>query len=116
MLISNRIFCIALLIAQTDIKVSIASIEEFLGSKRNFENYKKNKLLRRAVERELEIIGEATNRILNLNNNIEISEARRIVNLRNMVIHAYDSVDDIIIWGIISKDIPKLKKEVDKLI
>ena len=72
--------------------------------------------LRRAVERELEIIGEATNRILKLNNNIEITEARRIVNLRNMVIHAYDSVDDIIIWGIISKDIPQLKKEIDKLI
>lgn len=47
-----------------DIKVSIDSIFEYLGDKRDFNEYLQNKLLRRAVEREIEIIGEATNRIL----------------------------------------------------
>jgi len=49
-----------------DIQESINSIEDYLGEKRNFEEYISNKLLRRAVERELEIIGEAMNRISKL--------------------------------------------------
>ena len=99
-----------------DIKESIDSIDEYLGDKRDFFEYRNNKLLRRGIERELEIIGEAINRILKINTDIEISEARRIVDLRNWVIHGYDNVDDVIIWGIISRDIPKLKKQVEKLL
>ena len=99
-----------------DIKESIDSIDEYLGDKRDFFEYKRNKLLRRGVERELEIIGEAINRILEIDPDIEISEARRIVDLRNWVIHGYDKVDDTIIWGIISRDLPQLKKQVDKLL
>ena len=99
-----------------DIKESINSIEEYLEDNRDFFEYQKNKLLRRGIERELEIIGEAINRLLKIKSDIEISEARRIVDLRNWVIHGYDKVDDVIIWGIISKDIPKLKKQVDKLL
>lgn len=87
-----------------------------MGDKRDFNEYKSNKLLRRAIERELEIIGEATNRVLKLDDNIEISDARRIVDLRNWVIHGYDRVDDVIVWGIISRDVPKLKEQVDKLL
>ncbi|MBR6589448.1 MAG: DUF86 domain-containing protein [Bacteroidaceae bacterium] len=41
--------------------------------------------------------------------------ARRIVDLRNFVIHGYDKVDNVIIWGIINRDLPKLKKQVDDL-
>ena len=74
-----------------------------------------NKLLRRGVERELEIIGEAVSRILKLDEGIEISDSRRIVDLRNWVIHGYDRVDDVIIWGVISRDIPKLKDQIEKL-
>jgi uncharacterized protein with HEPN domain len=47
---------------------------------------------------------------------IQISEARRIVDLRNWIIHGYDKVDDVFIWGIISRDVPKLKEQVDKLL
>jgi uncharacterized protein with HEPN domain len=100
----------------TDIKESIESIYDFLGEKRDFNIYKSNKLLRRGIERELEIIGEATSRILKLDSNIDILESRRIVDLRNWVIHGYDKVDDVIIWGIISRDIPKLKEQVDLLL
>lgn len=80
---------------------SIDSINEYLGEERNFNNYESNKLLRRAVERELEIIGEAISRILKITPEINISNSRRIVNLRNWVIHSYDNVDNVIIWGII---------------
>lgn len=99
-----------------DILNSIESIEEYLGEDRNFKKYESSKLLRRAVERELEIIGEATNRILKIDSTIDISNAFRIVDLRNFVIHAYDSVDDVIIWGILIKDLPLLKKQVQKLL
>jgi uncharacterized protein with HEPN domain len=100
----------------SDISNSIESIYEYLGEERNFMNYESNKLLRRAVERELEIIGEAVNRLLKIDPNIDISDARRIVNLRNWVIHAYDNVDNVIIWGIINKDLPLLEKQVRKLL
>lgn len=73
-------------------------------------------MVKRAVERELEIIGEAINRILYIEPDIGISEARRIVDLRNWVIHGYDKVDDVIIWGIISRDIPKLKAQVENML
>ena len=98
-----------------DVQQSIDSIFEYLGSKRDFFEYEQNKQLRRAVERELEIIGEAVNHLLALDENIAIDNARRIVDLRNFVIHGYDKVDNVIIWGVISRDLPKLKQQIDKL-
>lgn len=99
-----------------DISDSIESIENYLGDKKDFLEYQQNKMLRRAVERELSIIGEATSKLLKIDSDFPISEARRIVNLRNWVIHSYDSVDSIIIWGIIHKDLPLLKVQVDQLL
>ena len=99
-----------------DIKESIDSIYDYLGDKRDFNEYKANKLLRRGIERELEIIGDAISRILKIDGDVKISDSRRIVDLRNWVIHGYDKVDDLIIWGIISRDIPNLKTQVDELI
>lgn len=99
-----------------DIQTSINSINEYLGDRRDFQEYLANKLLRRGIERELEIIGEAANRILNLDSNIKIENARKIVDLRNWVIHGYDKIDDVIIWGIVSKQLPILKEQVDELL
>lgn len=96
-----------------DIQTSIDSIFEFLGNDRNFFDYQKNKLVRRAVEREIEIIGEATNRILKIDPEFNLSNARQIVNTRNWVIHGYDKVDDVIIWGIVTLHLPQLKNEVE---
>ena len=64
----------------------------------------------------LEIIGEAVNRILKIDAKIQISNASKIVNLRNWVIHSYDNVDSILIWVIIQKDIPVLQLEVQNLL
>lgn len=99
-----------------DILTSINSIDQYLENERDFQKYLKQKIVRRAVERELEIIGEATNRLLKMNPEFPIYEARRIVNLRNWVIHSYDSVDSVIIWGIIHKDLPLLQKQVKELL
>ena len=99
-----------------DIYESIVSIDEHLNFERDFSEYLANKTKRRAVEREFEIIGEAMSKLLKINSRINISYSRIIVDLRNRVIHSYDAVDDIIIWKIITKDLPILKDEVEKLL
>jgi uncharacterized protein with HEPN domain len=99
-----------------DIMVSISSINDYLGNTRDFFEYQNNKLLRRAVEREIEIMGEAMSRILKLDPSIKIKNTRQIVDTRNWVIHGYDKVDDVVIWGIISKNLPELNKEVKSLL
>lgn len=97
-----------------DIKTSIDSINEYLGEERNFFEYQQNKLLRRGIEREIEIIGEAMNRALKLDPDLDIKNAKQIVDTRNWVIHGYDRVDDVVIWAIISKHLPSLKQEIEK--
>lgn len=99
-----------------DLQESIRAIESFVESTTDFESYQTNLMLKRAVERELEITGEAVNRILNQNPDFPITDARKIVNLRNHIIHKYDNVSDEIIWGVIVNNLPVLKEEVEKLI
>ena len=99
-----------------DIKTSIEYINEYLGPKRNFAIYQSDRKLRRAVERELEIIGEAANNILKSAPDITITDARKIVGLRNRIIHAYDAVDDPMIWDIVVNHLPLLEKEVKILL
>ncbi len=99
-----------------DIRESITSIEEYLGSSRDFTVYQSNKMLRRAVERELEIIGEAMNRISKLDATIKISAKHQIISMRNRVIHGYDKIDDEIIWGTIVRHLPRLKTEIKELL
>lgn len=99
-----------------DIIEAIHSIDEHLENRRVFTEYLSSKTKRRAVERELEIIGEAVGSLLQINPRISISYARLIVDLRNKVIHAYDTIDNEIIWKIVIKDIPVLENEVSKLI
>ena len=99
-----------------DILESISSINDHLEGKRIFEKYKTNKTQRRAVERELEIIGEAINNLLKTNPKVNISFARQMVDLRNKVIHAYDNVNDLVIWGIVINHLPTLEQEVQNLL
>jgi uncharacterized protein with HEPN domain len=99
-----------------DIIQCIASIDEHLNGKRILNRYLSNKTTRRAVERELTIIGEAVNKLLKLNPGISISYARQIVDLRNKVIHSYDNVDDVVIWNIIMNHLPQLDTEARLLL
>ena len=99
-----------------DIQESIASIEQYLGDKRDFNVYMGDKMLRRAIEREFEIIGEAMNRIERLDSSLSISSKRQIISMRNRVIHGYDKIDNEIIWGTIVRHLPTLKIEIDLLL
>lgn len=99
-----------------DILESIESIETYLGEKRNYNVYMSDKMLRRAIEREFEIIGEAMNRIEKIDPTLEISAKKQIISMRNRVIHGYDLIDDEIIWGTIVRHLPLLKLETSALI
>ena len=101
-----------------DIKFALIEIESYFeGKEKNFFEYKKNIMLKRAVERDLEIIGEALNRILKRDSSFnKITDAKSIIGLRNQVIHAYDNISDENIWSIIINHVPNLKREVDKLL
>lgn len=102
-----------------DINIAIDEIESFFNEGNfDFFSYQKNIMLKRAVERNLEIIGEAVNRILKSDESYgaRITESKSIIGLRNQVIHAYDNVSDEIIWSILINHLPKLKVEIDELI
>ena len=73
-------------------------------------------LFRRGVERNIEIMGEAMNQVLKLKPDIPITAARKVVDTRNFVIHAYDSLKPDILWGIVVNHLPKLEEEVTMLL
>ena len=98
-----------------DITQAIKEINEFLPDKRDFNQFQKDLKTKRAVERNIEIIGEAVSRIIKLKPDFPITNARKIIDTRNRVIHGYDSVSEDIIWSIIVRDLPELKKEIDIL-
>ncbi|MDE5596004.1 MAG: DUF86 domain-containing protein [Muribaculaceae bacterium] len=99
-----------------DILECIDNIESFfLARSKQFEIYKSDTMLKCAIHMNLSIIGEAVNRILKIDANFPISNARQIVNTRNYLIHGYDSLRPEMLWAIIINDLPVLKQEVISL-
>lgn len=99
-----------------DILNAIQEIETFLHDIADFRVYQNDLKTKRAVERNLEIIGEAMRCILNKNTSLQLPNTRKIVDTRNRIIHGYDTVSDEVLWGIISDHLPILKLEVEKLL
>lgn len=99
-----------------DIESVIKEIETIKSkTENNFFHFQKDIILQRAIERDLEIIGEAIRNVIVIDPNVKISSSRNIIGLRNIISHAYDSVEPELIWAIIQKDIPILAYEIDKL-
>ena len=100
-----------------DILNSINEIESyFVETPKMFEIYQNDLKTKRAIERNIEIIGEAMSRILKLEPEIKISNSRKIVDARNKIIHGYDEISDDVIWGIVVNNLPVLKSEVENLL
>ena len=96
-----------------DVLQSIREIESYFEGQPNvFEEYRKDGRTRRAVERNIEIIGEAVNRILKFNPEFQLQNARNIIGTRNRIIHSYDAISDELIWSIIINHLPLLKAEI----
>jgi uncharacterized protein with HEPN domain len=85
---------------------------------RTFTEYEADRQLRRAVEREFEIIGEALNRLSHDDpaTAAQIHQLSRIVGFRNRITHGYDAVDDATVWGVISRHLPELIVQVETLL
>lgn len=100
-----------------DILRAIEEIEDFLAAlPATFAAYKQDVRTRRATERNLEIVGEAMNRILKRTPDFQLSNARQIVATRNRIIHGYDAVSDEMVWSIAVRHLPLLKVEVQELL
>ncbi|GHV29735.1 antitoxin [Bacteroidia bacterium] len=98
-----------------DIVITIDEIESFFDLfPKKYDEFTSNVLLRRGIERNIE--SEAMNRILKADENIVITNSRKIVDTRNYVIHAYDSLTDDILWSIVVNHLPALKSEVNELL
>jgi uncharacterized protein with HEPN domain len=99
-----------------DIERSIREIFDFLPAKLDFFEFQRDLKTRKAVERNIEIIGEAMNRILKIDPQIPIEASRKIVDTRNRIIHGYDSVSEDVLWLIIVKYLPNIEKQVKELL
>ena len=90
-----------------DIAQACVLLRRFTAGK-TFADYAADPLLRSAVERQFEIIGEALNQALHLDPSLatRISDAGRIIAFRNRLIHAYASIADAVVWGVLKPTFP----------
>jgi uncharacterized protein with HEPN domain len=100
-----------------DIQQAVARIVEFTAGKR-LEDYRSSAMLRSAVERQFEIVGEALSQLARRDERAfsRISESRRIVAFRNLLIHGYADVDDRIVWDVIETKLPTLRRQIETLL
>jgi len=100
-----------------DILIAINEIDIFFETlPKRYDVFVNNLLLRRGIERNIEIIGEAMNRILKADSTISITNSRKIVDTRNYIIHGYDTLTVDILWSIVINHLPILKNEVEELL
>ena len=93
-----------------DILQSANEIESYFSDRTKiFEVYKGDLKTKRAVERNIEIIGEAINRIVKRDRNFTIENAQKIIGTRNRIAHGYDKISDDLMWSIVINHLPKLK-------
>ena len=92
-----------------DSQQALQRIKRFVARK-DFAAYQSDELLRSAVERQFEILGEALNQLSRLDPNMaeKIPDLPRIVAFRNILIHGYASVDDRLVWGVVESRLEPL--------
>lgn len=100
-----------------DIRDAAAFIRDAARS-RTLDDYRRDRLLRQAIERNFEIIGEAMTRLVKLDpdTSARISKHRQIIAFRNVLIHGYDLIDHRIAWSAIEEELPMLLAQVEGLL
>lgn len=100
-----------------DVRDAAAFIREAVRGK-TLDDYQHHRLLRQAIERNFEIIGEAMNRLTQHDPDTAagISKHRQIIDLRNVLIHGYDLIDHRVVWSTIDEEVPILLAEVEALL
>lgn len=100
-----------------DIQSAASLLATFVDG-RDWDSYQSDPMLRAAVERQFEIIGEALSQLRNHDAAMaeRISEHRRIVDFRNRLIHGYADIDDALVWDVVQTRLGPLRREVDALL
>lgn len=100
-----------------DIQQAGLLIQEFTEGQ-DFSTYSVQPVVRAAVERQFITIGEALNQVLRLAPDLEykITDARKIVDFRNLLTHSYSTVSDEVVWDILQSKLLRLLAEVDQLL
>jgi uncharacterized protein with HEPN domain len=100
-----------------DVRQAVELILQFAAGE-SLEDYRSDALLRSAVERQFEIIGEALNRLDKTDPSTAdlISEKKQTIAFRNILIHGYDMVDSQVVWNVVKGDLPRLHSEVVSLL
>lgn len=100
-----------------DMQQAAALLAEFTADK-GFADYARDAMLRAAVEREFEIMGEALAKLVRLDEDIagRITDYRRIIAFRNILIHGYADVDDRLVWDVVESKLAVLRREIDALL
>jgi uncharacterized protein with HEPN domain len=96
-------------------KTAMEFINEFITDV-DLDGFKSSNLIRSAVERQLEIIGESVKRIERTGEVVPIENAKQITAFRNILVHEYERLEDEIVWMIVKKDVPQLLGEVNRLL
>lgn len=97
----------------SDVLMAIALIREFTIDISDFNIYDNDRKTQSAVERQLVIIGEALNKLRLIESEIVIENDKQIIGFRNRLVHAYDSIDNSIVWAILNRHLEKLKEEIE---
>ena len=99
----------------SDILIAIDLIENFIADTPDFNLYQNDLKTQSAVERQLAIIGEALNKLKQTESNLSIQNDKQIIGFRNRLVHAYDSIDNAIVWVIVKRHLLEFKKEIQVL-
>jgi uncharacterized protein with HEPN domain len=100
-----------------DIRKAVTLLTEFTAGKQ-FADFSREPMLRAAVEREFEIMGEALSQLARLDADVvgRITDYRRIITFHNILIHGYADVDDRLVWDVVESKLPVLRKEIETLL
>ncbi|MFZ5657022.1 MAG: DUF86 domain-containing protein [Pseudomonadota bacterium] len=100
-----------------DVQSAAQRLHDFVAGKQ-WEDYERDAMLRAAVERQFEIIGEALAQLGRRDPALlaRIGDHRRIIAFRNILIHGYADVDDALVWDIVQTRLPGLRAQVDALL
>ncbi|MBO5297710.1 MAG: DUF86 domain-containing protein [Candidatus Homeothermus sp.] len=100
-----------------DVLDAISDLQScFVGFPNRYDLFERDIMRKCVVERKVEIMGEAINRIRKVDPEVAIPNARAIIDTRNRIIHAYDNVQPEFLWSLVIRHIPELKKDVERII
>jgi uncharacterized protein with HEPN domain len=99
-----------------DLDQAIGLLEIYTQDKK-LADYQANTMLRSAVERQFEILGEALNRLKRIDSEVvaRISDYQRIIGFRNVLVHGYDVISNDIVWDIVQNKLPVLRQEIEEI-